>query len=145
VTREITTVKGYFFCIFILNYCYKISPPRLLGTTLLALNVGVGSVADCQCGTYRWLFNSRSTEAVLGRGSLVLSAVLLETTVLRRLVGLAVGSAGGLATLLALDVWVGSVGSTESVLRRDTLVGLAVLAETIVLVISSAPYDQAVQ
>ena len=76
---------------------------------------------------------------MLGGGSLVLGTVLLETIVLRRLVGLAVGSAGGLATLLALNVWVGSVGSTESVLRRDTLVGLAILAETIGLVISSAP------
>jgi hypothetical protein len=77
--------------------------------------------------------NSRSTEAVLGRGSLVLSAVLLESTVLGRLVGLSIGSARGLASLGTLNVRVGSVGSTETVLRRDSLVGLAVLSETVVL------------
>lgn len=57
---------------------------------------------------------------------------------LRWLVGLAVSGAGRLAALGTLDVWVGSIGSTETVLRRETLVGLAVLAETIVLEVSSS-------
>jgi hypothetical protein len=48
----------------------------------------------------------RSTKAVLGRGPLVLSSVLLNTTVLGRLV---VVTTGGVTALGALNMGVGSV------------------------------------
>jgi hypothetical protein len=106
---------------------------RLLAASLLALDVGVGSVAAVRYVGDKKEDHSRSTESVLGRGSLVLSAILLEASVLRGLVGLASASAAGLSALGALDVGVGSVGSAEAVLGRETLVGLAVLSETVVL------------
>jgi hypothetical protein len=54
----------------------------------------------------------RSTETVLGRGPLVLSSILLETVVLRRLVGVTTG-AGLLSTLGTLNVGVGSVTACQ--------------------------------
>jgi len=54
--------------------------------------------------------NLRSTETVLGRGPLVLTSILLDTTVLGRLV---VVTAGGVSTLLALDMGVGSVAEGQ--------------------------------
>ena len=43
---------------------------------------------------------------MLGRGPLVLASILLDTTVLGRLI---VVTAGGVSTLLALDMGVGSI------------------------------------
>lgn len=57
------------------------------------------------------MIDSRSTEAVLGRGPLVLSSVLLDTTVLGRLV---VVTAGGVTALGALDMGVGSIADDQS-------------------------------
>ena len=53
--------------------------------------------------------DSRSTEAVLGRGPLVLGSVLLDTTVLGRLVLLT----AGVTTLGTLDMGVGSVADSQ--------------------------------
>lgn len=71
----------------------------------------------------------RATEAVLGRGPLVLGAVLLETAVLGGLVLLA----RLLAALGALDVGVGAVRAAEAVLGGHALVGGTVLLEAVVL------------
>lgn len=82
---------------------------------------------------------------MLGRGPLVLGSVLLDTTVLGRLVLLT----AGVSTLGTLNVGVGSVAdgqyeyrveddvnlrSTETVLGGDSLVGSSVLLQSIVLI-----------
>lgn len=85
---------------------------------------------------------------MLGRGPLVLGSVLLDTTVLGRLVLLT----AGVSTLGALNVGVGAVTacqrvwvgrkdevdlrSTETVLGGDSLVGSSVLLKTVVLQVS---------
>lgn len=90
---------------------------------------------------------------MLGRGPLVLGAILLDAAVLGGLVLLTTRAAGRVAALLALDVRVRSVAATrpkvsatsqssqvrgnsraaETVLGGDTLVGCAVHLETVVL------------
>jgi hypothetical protein len=58
--------------------------------------------------------HSRSAEAVLGRGPLVLGTVLLDSAVLGRLVLLTARAARRVTTLLALDVRVWSVAATRN-------------------------------
>jgi len=81
---------------------------HLLRSTLLALNVGVRSVTTSQHRKDRkWGRDSRSAEAVFGRGPLVLGSILLDTSVLRGLVVLTTGV--GLSALGTLNMGVGSV------------------------------------
>jgi hypothetical protein len=85
--------------------------PRLLGSTLLSLNVGVRSVTDDQrCHGVRYVRDLRSTESVLGRGPLVLGSVLLDTAVLGRLV---VVTTASVSTLGTLNVGVGAVADSK--------------------------------
>jgi hypothetical protein len=74
-----------------------------------------GQVRRCKSALRRQALkesNSRSTEAVLGRGPLVLGSVLLDTSVLRGLVVLTTGV--GLTALGTLDMGVGSVTNRQS-------------------------------